>query len=290
LAHIGDVVVLITSLFLLASVASSAFNRHASDEELLHEKHGRVIDAATGLGISQATVIAIWDVSFKNTHSAGYGCILRKVTTTTASGNYVLPDVTQQLDLSKRGSPNWLEALFEQRQASSDYGWRIVVFKPGYIREGDEARFGARPTYGSALGFKPGFAWQGGVNPDVEQVSDVVSVRTIGMREDQLVPIESIQYLSAIARATTCPPIDLENASDRTAMLTALSSAARTLACQIGADVEVDGQTALDAASLIGGTAVFEAMHRLGEPISPPWRATTGATLCSATKDHGDVP
>lgn len=136
-------VVLPLVIFATFSSSAAGSGRHVSNRELHAEKHGRVVDADTGTGIPGAKVIALWKESSSGVPDAvsgGEWCQLQKITTTDAGGNFSLPDVSKDLDLSARGSHVGLSSLGPATYAH-DNTWRLIVFKPGYVRTGADVAY-----------------------------------------------------------------------------------------------------------------------------------------------------
>ncbi|MGH7746655.1 MAG: carboxypeptidase-like regulatory domain-containing protein, partial [Candidatus Dormibacteria bacterium] len=136
-------------LALLATTSSAFEPRHISNNELRTEKLGRIVDAATGAGIPDAKVIAVWGALAADASGSGYMCQLQRIATTDAAGNYVIPDVSHDLDLSRRGTGG-LHTPMGIGYHSLDFDWHLMVFKPGYVRVGDMEEFKRKRDYGRA--------------------------------------------------------------------------------------------------------------------------------------------
>ncbi len=120
-------------------------SRHVSNRELKMEKTGRVVDAATGAGIPGVKVIVNWQ-----THSSGVPgysstggtwCDLQKIVTTDVNGNYTIPDVSKELDISDSGTRVG-HTPFGFASATHDKDYLLAAFKPGYVRVGDMDQWG----------------------------------------------------------------------------------------------------------------------------------------------------
>ena len=186
--------------------ALAGFDRAATYDELVREKHGRVVDATSGDGLGDVVVIAVWDVQYWNLHSSGSGCILEKIVWTDAQGGYVVPDTSQEVGaLLKRAGASVADGVAAPKSDNAAYGWRIVVYKNGYLRKGNLERFGAKRSYAVSLGFQVGFEWQGGFLPEIQHVGDYVGIAPISMEKaDLLPPADELTYLSRIRQATHC--------------------------------------------------------------------------------------
>jgi len=281
----------ILQLSMLAALAR--FDREVTHDELVHEKHGRVVDATSGSGLKDVAVVAMWDVQYQNLHSSGSGCIFEKIVRTDAQGEYVVPDTSQEFDaFLKRAGTSAADGAAEPKSDNAAYGWRIVVYKNGFLRKGDLEKFGPRRSYAASLGFQVGFEWQGGFLPEVRHIVDYVGMAPISMEKgDTLSSADELTYLSRIRQATICrqrnDPVD-SPAHDRVKQ--ALAARARTLACELPSDLEMSGEDALEATQLMGGKAAFASMHRAGEPTMPPWHAIAAKVLCDAAGTSTDLP
>lgn len=187
----------------LVVASSLAAGRNVSNEELWHEKHGQIVDASTGAGIAGARVIAMWRRFGVSLSGAGGGCALQKFATTDANGRYVIPDVTKELDLSPR-HPESQALMLTINSSWVDFKWGIVVYLPGYIREGDAEVFqrlplSTKPTPipGSHYLHSPGprvyFNWLYFQIPS-QIVGNTVQVEPIRMVKTQLDPQQQIVY------------------------------------------------------------------------------------------------
>ena len=237
-------------------------------------------------------VVGLWDTSYRNLHSSGYGCIFEKVARTDARGDYVLPDVSSDLSEFSRRAMTTSTSVATVTQSDASFGWRIVVFQAGLLRKGDLEKFGPRRSYAASLGFQVGFEWQGGFLPEVRQVGDYVQVAPIYVEKgDMLAPANELTYLSRIRQAMSCPSVaESMSTPSLEPILQAIAARARALACEVPPDQELSGENALEAARLIGGKAVFIYMQRAGEPKIPPWHAIDARALCDAARASDDAP
>jgi hypothetical protein len=284
-------VLAILHLSMLAALAR--FDRAVTHDELVREKHGRVVDASSGSGLKDVAVFAIWDVQYQNLHSSGSGCIFEKIVWTDAQGEYVVPDTSQEFDaFLKRAGASAADGAAAPKPDEVAYGWRIVVYKNGFLRKGDLEKFGPKRSYAASLGFQVGFEWQGGFLPEVQHIGDYVGMAPISMvKADPLSSTDELTYLSRIRQATLCrqesDPVD-SPAHDRVTQ--ALAARTRTLACELPSDLEMSGEDALEAIQLMGGKAAFASMHRAGEPTMPPWHAIAAKVLCDVAGTPLDPP
>lgn len=261
-----------------------AFGRHASNEELLSEKHGRVIDAQTGGGIAGVQVFGVWDVAWQNFHSGGFGCKLQKAVTTDPNGNYILPNVAKELDLSRRKNSSWWSVIVHNDYSSADYGWRVVVYKRGYLRKGDAEQFNLRPQLRTE-GFSVGFPWEGGMNQDATFANGTVLVDPIELVEDTLDPIQRIAYFDRLRSALNCR-VDPDSPAVAE-VKRSVAREARELPCAMPPEQLIDGETALELADMVWDKAIWERFAAKGEPSMRPWKEITAGDACWAI--HGDA-
>lgn len=205
---------LVAVLFALfvTSVLAAGDYRRVSNDELLHEKHGRVVDANTGVGIANVTVIATWDSSASGGWSgSGGGCELAKFAKTDANGAYVIPDISAELDVSHRhDSPKlWWPG---RDNGWLDYSWRLILYAPGYLREGDAEAFERSPLsserrpipgnshYALAPVATVEFPWKF-YPPRVTSVDKVVEVAPVRVIPAKMDALHEIVYYNRILRA-----------------------------------------------------------------------------------------
>jgi hypothetical protein len=184
------------------SAGDASWSGHrVSNNELLNEKRGRVIDGATGAGIPNATVIATWVASSQSLAGSSGGCVLQRVVTTGEKGDFAIPSVANKLDLSDRGTKGDmpLAARF------ADYSWRLIVFEPGYVREGDMHSF----ELNRADLTRAGFAWEGSA-PAVRSIGSIVSVNDVRMEKKNLDPLDKLIYLGGTLHAASCSKKELQ--------------------------------------------------------------------------------
>jgi len=121
-------------------VADANKPRHIGNKELTMQKSGRVVDADTGLGIAGAKVIVDWNTLSTGipgySSTGGTWCDLQRIVTTDENGDYTIPDVSKDLDLSDRGT-HFGKTPFGLASQTHDKEYAIAVFKPGYVPVGD---------------------------------------------------------------------------------------------------------------------------------------------------------
>jgi len=122
------------------AAAEANKQRHISNKELTLKKPGRVVDAETGAGIPGAKVIVDWRTISTGipgySSTGGTWCDLQRIVTTDENGNYAIPDVSKELDLSDRGT-RFGKTPFGLASQTHDKDYVMAVFKPGYVRAGD---------------------------------------------------------------------------------------------------------------------------------------------------------
>jgi hypothetical protein len=255
----------------LAFVDADWGSRHVTNRELLNEKRGRVVDAATGAGIPDATVIAMWDVSSQSIGGSSSGCVLQRITMTGANGDFLIPNVAPDLDLSERGTKGVLEP-FTARVV--DYSWRLVVFRPGYVREGDLHSF----DYPDPA--RVAFAWES-TPPSVSSALATVQITDIRMQRTEVNFRDTVLYYASIRHATSCPRTGTEQSAIHS-IRAAFSQLVEHLPCSLPSDTPVDAIVAMEFSVLLSDDKFTERMKDEGQE-KWPWTNTTAGALCRAT-------
>jgi len=160
--------------------------RHVTNAELTAVKTGKVVDVDTSAGVPDANVIVTWYTL--STGIPGYGstrgswCDLQKIVTTDAAGNFTIPDVSRELNLSDRGT-HVGETVFGVATQTHEKTYALAVFKPGSVRAGDmeivnQSREYAKQRLISDLSLRR--------LPDVEARADGVTLKPIQMQKADL--------------------------------------------------------------------------------------------------------
>ncbi len=174
--------------------------RHISNRELRMEKHGRVVDADTGAGISDVKLIVSWRTSstgLSGLYGGGTWCDLQKIVTTNAAGNYTIPDVSSELDISDRGTHGGFTPM-GWLSTKHDADWIMIAFKPGYVRLDDMKIFRRVQANWSEIYFD----WP--TTPDVAISIGKFSVQPIAMRKSDLELTDNWQYDAWVLSGTKC--------------------------------------------------------------------------------------
>jgi len=243
--------------------------RHVTNRELLNEKHGRVIDAATGAGIPDAKVIAMWDVSTQSIGGSSGGCVLQRITITGAKGDFLISSVARDLDVSERGTKGVLEP-FTARVA--DYSWRLVVFSPGYVREDDLHSF----DYPDPA--RVAFAWES-TPPSVSSGMGTVQIKDIRMRRVETNFQDTVLYYASIRQATSCPTAAGIEQSAIHGIRAVISQLVEPLPCGLPSETPVNAIVAMKFSALLSDDKFAERMKREGQE-KWPWTSTTAGALC----------
>jgi len=187
------------SLIALPGVVSAAQNaeRHIGNRELRIQKHGRVVDAQSGLGVPDVNVIVSWRTTSSGLagfYAGGTWCDLQKIVTTDVDGNYVIPDVSSELDLSDRGTHGGMTPA-GSLSVKHDSDWVLGVFKPGYVRAGDIEALKHRLELARA-------GWVGSESfltvPDASIKQGKVEVKPIALQKVELEPGDLWSYYSTL--------------------------------------------------------------------------------------------
>jgi hypothetical protein len=135
---------LIATLLACAVVVAAAepWIKKATHAGYLEEKHGRVVEAATGLGVPQASVVRNWRVN-------GF-CLGQTIAQTDANGDYVLASGFHDVSFDRTWIPKAiatvLGGIVPIEAPMREYQTQIMAIKPPYILLGDEDASGVPIT------------------------------------------------------------------------------------------------------------------------------------------------
>lgn len=264
-----------------------------SRSEMLSAKRGTVIDAATGVGIADATVIASWHVSATGWERDSEGCVVRHIVQTDANGNFSLPDVSAE---------SWFHpphaSTSERIHALAGYtsfAWYLTVFKPGYLRQGDAETL-SRYTFMNRT--YPDWEYK---SPRTYATRDGYRIGPIKLVKDNLSPQEEILYLDKVKDFASCtpnPPVPASPEYD--ALMTRIRGVVRPIPCALPEKAPMPAWAALAFYGLDGGgnplTEVFfksgqgtadgfytrMSTAAAGGPMSLNWHDATAGDLCWA--------
>ena len=267
--------------------------------EMLSAKRGTVVDAASGAGIANATVIASWHISATGWERNGEGCVVRRIVQTDANGNFSLPDVSaeQWFHPPKASSSERVHAL----AGDTSFAWYLTVFKPGYLRGGDAEKLAKytmmNPTF---------FDWEW-KSPKTYATRDSYRVAPIKLVKDNLTPQQEIYYLATVNKFADCHPNPLPPPSPEfDALVSQIRHIVRPIPCSLPERTPVPAWSA----------AAFEALDGGGDPKTEKffyygqgnadtfgkrmtdeirggplgWRDTNAGTLCWAQGGRGTKP
>lgn len=277
------------------AAATSTAARVVGAHELRAEKHGRIVDSDTEAGIPGVRVIVNWrgsSTGLSGFYGGGGWCDLQRVVTTDADGNYTVPDVSKELDLSGMGTRDkktgmgWMGVTH-----SAD--WVLSAFKPGYVQV-DDLELVRRAAAGEWIG---GMTLQ--VPPDVSPRAGRVEVRPTEMRKQEASPSEIWAYYSIINATSVCNDRNAKNieSSDVANIRQSISAAVRPMPCALPQDYSISPEAFGHFQALAHqgqfDPSFFERVKRLqgSDPssrgIDPTERlATTAGTLCRALQEE----
>jgi hypothetical protein len=255
---------------LFGTVSCASAPSHPSNHELRAEKHGRIVDADTGAGISGAKVIAVWrqhSSGVSDMVSAGSWCNLQKIVESDGDGRYVIPDVSRELDnRESQFGPLSLNKLWSE--------WLLIVFKPDYLRVGkdypvvkaeegnpynqqftldDRKVLDHRINGGDRAclpdkGCMPAFAWQARAPETRGSLPGHVDVQTIEMKRADLSPPWVWVYYGTILTTGGCRDAHGDDLSEPAYadIATAMAREIRPMACTMRPETEI-GSLSLSA-------------------------------------------
>jgi hypothetical protein len=187
-----------------ASGTLPSTTRHVSSRELTMEKTGRVVDANTGVGIPGVKVIVNWQTLSSGvpgySSTGGTWCDLQKIVTTDADGNYTIPDVSKELDISDRGTRIG-KTPYGLASATHDKNYVLAVYKPGYVRAVDMEKI--QKTRENAQKHIP-ITLLVPETPAVSFRGGKVSIDPVTMRKQDLVWSDLLAYDTWVSSETTC--------------------------------------------------------------------------------------
>lgn len=281
-----------------ASASVSPGPRKTSNRELRAEKFGRVVDADTGRGIPDVKIIVNWRTSSTGipgySSTGGTWCDLQKIVATDADGNYMIPDVSKELDISDRGTRIGPTA-FGVASVTHDADYVLTLFKTGYLRVSDvqilqDLKTGARKNL---------FDWPS--VPDVDFQPGKVVIKPIAMRKMDLTPPEQWSYYSLVSTSGMCSD-RMANTIERpefSEIRATMRGIVRPMVCAMPADSVVSPE-AFNAFRYLSNTPstelkFYNRVKVLQElPLStrgydPTERiSTTAGILCRAVKEEAE--
>lgn len=274
-------------IFFGALIASAeTVKRHVSSAELRAEKHGRVVDADTGAGIPGVKMIANWRTrsdGVPGVVSGGIWCDLQTIVTTDAQGDYTIPDVSSQLDLSDRGTAHHVTGG-GLVNVTHDADWLLIAFKPGYVRTGDKDKLRA-----ASFGELGGFGWESAPDTSVLRQGKV-EINPIAMHKEDLAPPSLWVYDSKILAGARCRDrmahdIDQPEMADIAKTMDAI---VRPLPCTMPADTALTPIVRKLFTSLVNDKRVLD---RLTAALGNPWvwddKDVPAGVLCRALTEQG---
>ena len=268
----------VLAMVVALSTASSG-SRIVPNSELLNEKQGRVIDAATGAGIARAKVIAVWQVTSQGIGGNSGGCILQRIATTDDSGRFLIPNVANDLDLSERGTKG--DVPFAARVV--DYNWTLIVFEPGFVRQGDMASFDLTRDDPS----RTAFAWES-IPPKVSNGAKVVRIEDIRMERVEKNFERTVWYYARLNQAISCGRTELEQSEVR-GIREEIARLIRPMPCGLHSEAPVKADVAMEFSHLLNDDKFNEHMKTEGQE-KWPWTNTVAGALCRAAGSEATKP
>ncbi len=259
-----------------ATAAFSFTPRHPGDHELRAEKYGRVIDANTGAGISDARVIVVWGQNSSGVSdmiSAGSWCNLQRISVTDADGRYAIPDVSRELDAKELHF-----GLLSLNKLWSD--WQLIVFKPGYVRAGD---LEILPRHEKQL-----FLWEVEAPETHGAPFGKVEVKTVAMKKMDLDAPNVWIYYSAILSAGRCSdshgrPLDEPGRGE---IAKAMSALVRIMPCEMPRETVITPHALAAFGWVLDDSVFFDRIKALEHLKTGESKSTTAGTLCRALNNE----
>ena len=281
---------------LAACATANAYteSRHASNRELRAEKYGRVVDAETGAGIPGVKFIVNWRTSSTGlpglTGGGGTWCDLQKIVVSDPDGNFMIPDVSKELDISDRGTRSSMTAM-GLLSVTHDTDWVISAFKPGYVGVSDlEALQRAKEGLGTVQ-----------IIPEVSFHQSKVVVKPIAMRKMTLAPTDLWLYYSIVSSTGVCSD-RMANAIEQPELAEirgVMKDIVRPMVCAMPADTALSPEAFTSYQTLAHAgrfdMPFFEKVKSL-QGIAPSSRgydptervSTTAGILCRVMKEEGE--
>ena len=277
----------VTTLLAGAVSCATADPRRPTGHDLRAEKQGRVVDSETGVGISDAKIIAVWKQHSSGVSgmvSAGTWCNLQKIVTTDDEGRFVLPDTSHELEER--------ETHFGRLSLNELWSdWLLIVFKPGYVRAGD---LEILPTHERHL-----FLWQVEPPEMFDMPLGRVGIRPVAMKKVVLDAPSLWIYFSAVLTSARCNDSHGTRLTDSELgdITNAVATAVRPMPCALPPSTSIapTSFSAFAGLSHPNGFDVkfFERVKSLnGLPTSERFDpldkvTTTAGALCQAVTEEG---
>jgi hypothetical protein len=211
----------------------------------LWQKHGRVIDSSSGTALEGATIVANWRSTIFSLHTS-YNCHVQRVVTTDRDGNYVLPDVSDVIDVTQYMLPRVMGTEIS-------FHWDVTVYKAGYMRESEYLRRGATTVANSH--YQESSARE---EPRYTLRDHEVEIANTGMREVSLTPEETILYDGALLSAASCNAESGNRDDAYVAWRTRLRNVALKVPCDLPGD-EVLSRDLLASIAYLGEEISWDA-------------------------------
>lgn len=271
----------------LAISSSAAIARDISNHELLAKKHGRVVDAASGAGVPNVKVIAVWNSATTGTYADSSGCIDQKIATTNANGDFVIPDVSEEIEIQHNWQAFWFD-LFGHGAPEIRYNWQLTVYLPGYVRAGDKETVENTPDEANLVDF----AWRQRPPDVVKSYWGDVQIKPIVMQKTELKPPDVWRYYSELLSNAECsknaltPKSMANNQREMTEIARSVSALVRPLPCAMPSGTRINSNTLKAFTGVVRDKPFMDRMTALEGTWMWSDKDTTAGTLCRALSEE----
>jgi hypothetical protein len=220
----------------------------------------------------------MWDVYSFGLNGSNSGCVFQRITSTDSDGNYAIPDVSKGFDISRRSDGGAWGLVTTGSANTVDYGWRMLVYKAGYISTEDALRLQSHPSPTATI-----FTFSSNANffPKVLSAGPVVQVAPITMTNALLTPEQEIVYLFGLNRAARCridrPGVD--QPPEVTQLYSDVVQRVHDLPCRVPSSTELNEEVVKDYVYLVREQDLIQRMTDAGV-WGIPWRPVEAGVLC----------
>lgn len=266
--------------------AESWHERDVSHKELFSAKDGRVIDVASGQGVPDVFVVIKWmtdSTGIPGVAPGGSWCDLEDVTKTDDDGRFSFVGVHGKLDISDEGTRYGL-TIWGIESSTHTKSYRVFAYKPGYIRDGDEANIYSA-KYGSSTILD--------AVPDATIKSGSVVIDPIRLKRVNLDPESRWVYAFQIDHTSRCSDrmANFRDAPGLTELRQQIKTGLASLPCEIRGSVIIQpGSGGAFRAMISDRQFEKQFLAELGGDVRQERLPIRAEQLCRATEGLNESP
>jgi hypothetical protein len=202
------------------------------------------------------------------------------VVSTNANGEFVIPNMTLQLDWLHDLWGVWLP-LVGMARPETGYSWNMTLYATGYVRKGDVEKITQNRGDPRAE-----FTWWRPPSVAHWTPFGFLYLAPIQMQRVKLSLEAAAIYYDSIGRVTSCLAESKEQ-PEVADILKEMSAPLTQLACDASPTVPISYRAVNGIAGVYRGTAVFERIRGLLRAVEPTEKISAGL-LCKALKGEID--